>query len=54
MYEDGSIVDLVTKHLNFDLNHPLEIECQDSYDGSVNLIFNDNIPRLINTRFSTL
>ena len=54
--EAGSIVDLDTPLLKFDLNHPLEIEAQASYDGSVNLIFNDNlnIPRLINTRFSAL
>ena len=54
--EAGSIVDLDTPLLKFDLNHPLEIEAQASYDGSVNLIFNDNlnIPRLINTRFSVL
>ena len=38
----------------FDLNHPVDIEVQPSYDGSVNLILNDdkNIPRLINSRFS--
>jgi hypothetical protein len=36
------------------LNHPVDIEIQPSYDGSVNLILNDdkNIPRLINSRFS--
>ena len=40
--------------LNFDLEHPVEISCQQSYDGSVNLILNDgkNQPRLINTRFT--
>lgn len=40
--------------LNFDLEHPVEIACQRSYDGSVNLILNDNKnqPRLINTRFT--
>ena len=33
---------------------PLFIECQPSYDGTVNLIINDDVnpPRLINTRFS--
>lgn len=42
--------------LNFDLTHPVDITCQQSYDGSINLIINDNknIPRLINTRFSPL
>lgn len=54
--EGGSIVDLDTSELNFSLNNPLTIEAQPSYDGSVNLIFNDNrnIPRLINSRFSVL
>lgn len=50
----GSLIDLDTDQLNFDLNHPVDIEVQPSYDGSVNLILNDdkNIPRLINSRFS--
>ena len=50
----GSLVDLDTDQLNFDLDHPVNIEVQPSYDGSVNLILNDdkNIPRLINSRFS--
>ena len=54
IYEAGSIVDLDTDQLNFSLNHPVDIEVQDSYDGSVNLILNDNYnkPRLINSRFS--
>ena len=50
----GSLIDLDTEQLNFDLEHPVEIEVQPSYDGSVNLILTDdkNIPRLINSRFS--
>lgn len=50
----GAIIDLDTENLNFDLEHPVDIEVQPSYDGSVNLIINDdkNIPRLINSRFS--
>ena len=50
----GSIIDLDTEKLNFDLNHPVDIEVQPSYDGSVNLILNDNKtpPKLINSRFS--
>ena len=46
--------DLDTDKLGFDLEHPVDIEVQPSYDGSVNLILNDNknIPRLINSRFS--
>ena len=43
-----------TTHFNFDLEHPVNIELQPSYDGSINIIINDgkNIPRLINSRFS--
>ena len=59
VYRDvqGNIIDLVTKGqdgLNFDLEHPVDIVTQPSYDGSVNLILNDgkNSPKLINTRFS--
>ena len=56
LVEAGSIMDLDTDGFNFSLNNPLEIDAQSSYDGSVNLIFNDNrnIPRLINSRFSVL
>lgn len=52
--EAGSLIDLDTNQLNFDLEHPVDITVQPSYDGSVNLILNDdkNIPRLINSRFS--
>lgn len=53
--EAGSIVDLDTSLLNFDLEHPVTMDIQPSYDGTVNVIFNDNknVPRLINSRFST-
>lgn len=56
LVEAGSIVDLDTDGFNFSFNNPLEIDAQSSYDGSVNLIFNDNrnIPRLVNSRFSVL
>lgn len=56
LVEAGSVVDLDTDGFNFSLNNPLEIDAQSSYDGSVNLIFNDNrnIPRLVNSRFSVL
>lgn len=55
--ENGLINDMITtgeSQLNFDLEHPVDILCQKSYDGSVNLILNDgkNQPRLINTRFT--
>ena len=54
LLEPGELTDFVTKELNFDINHPVDILPQYSYDNSVNLIINDdkNIPRLINSRFS--
>ena len=53
---NGAIVDFETKELEMDLNHPVTIECQPSYDGTVNLLINDdkNPPRIINTRFSKI
>lgn len=50
----NEIGDMTTPLLDFDLNHPVDILTQPSYDGSVNLILNDdkNPTRLINTRFS--
>ena len=55
LYPKGSLINLDTELLNFDLNHPVDIVTQQSYDGSVNLIINDgkNYPKLINTRFSS-
>lgn len=52
--EPGELVDFDTSELKINLDHPLQILPQYSYDGSVNLIINDgiNIPRLINSRFS--
>ena len=51
-----SLADLDTDKLEFDLNHPVNILPQESYDGSVNLILNDgkHYPKLINTRFSAV
>lgn len=45
-----------TKDIVFDVNNPVDIECQPSYDGSVNLIINDDlsVPRIINSGFSLL
>ena len=37
---DNSICDFNTNELSIDLNNPLSIECQPSYDGTVNLIIN--------------
>lgn len=53
---DNSIVDFNTNELSIDLNNPLSIECQPSYDGTVNLIINDdkNPPRIINSRFTKI
>lgn len=48
--------DFTTRLLDFDLEHPVDIQIQPAYDGAVNLVLNDgkNIPRLINSRFSVL
>ena len=50
------LVDFRTNEISVDLNNPLTIECQPSYDGTVNLIINDDKhpPRIINSRFSAL
>ena len=55
-YPAGSIIDLDTDELKFDLKHPLIMEPSYSYDGSVNLIINDNynVPKLVNSRFSAI
>ena len=54
--ENNIIQNFDTNELDIDLNNPLNIECQPSYDGTVNLILNDdkNPPRIINTRFSKM
>ena len=53
---DNSLVDFNTDELSINLDHPLNIECQPSYDGTVNLIINDDInpPRIINSRFTKI
>ena len=45
-----------TDEIDVDLDNPLNLECQPSYDGTVNLIINDDKhpPRIINTRFSAI
>lgn len=55
LHEKGELTDFVTDELSFNIEHPVNIVPQYSYDGSVNLILNDGInpPRLINSRFST-
>lgn len=54
LVEAGELTDFETNELSFDINHPVDILPQYSYDNSVNLIINDgkNTPRLINSRFS--
>lgn len=51
-----AVIPFRTDELKFDTSAPLEIEVQDSYDGSVNLIITDgkHVPKIINTRFSVL
>ena len=55
-YDENQLTDFDTDELEFDVNHPVDILPQYSYDGSVNLIINDgkNPPRLINSRFSPI
>lgn len=55
-YDKNQLADFDTDELHFDVNHPVDVLPQYSYDGSVNLIINDgkNPPRLINSRFSPL
>ena len=55
-YDKNQLIDFDTDELSFDINHPVDILPQWSYDGSVNLIINDskNKPRLINSRFSPI
>lgn len=52
--EAGELVDFITPELEFDLEHPVSLLPQKSYDNSVNLIINDGktYPKLINNRFS--
>ena len=56
MKEDGTLSDFKVDIDKFpiNINNPLSIECQPSYDGTVNLIISDdeNPIRCINTRFT--
>lgn len=53
-HQPGELTDFITDELQFDLNHPITMIPQYSYDGSVNLILTDGkqVPKLINSRFS--
>jgi hypothetical protein len=52
----GELKDFTTNQLAFNLNNPVDIEVQPSYDGTVNLIINDDLnpPLIINSRFTPL
>lgn len=52
----GQLKYFTTNELAFDLNHPVDLQVQPSYDGTVNLIINDdkNPPKLINSRFTPI
>lgn len=51
---DEDLGDFTSTHLNMSPENPIDIIITDEYDGSQNLIINDNInePRLINSRMS--
>lgn len=53
---EGVIEDFETGEIDFNLNKPVNIECQPSYDGTVNLIINDDLnpPRIVNTTYSVV
>ena len=55
-HKAGELVDFDTNLLQFSLHHPVSMECQPSYDGSVNIVLIDDInsPKLINSRFTCL
>ena len=56
LVRDGKLTDFTISidKLPININNPLSIECQPSYDGTVNLIISDdeNPIRCINTRFT--
>lgn len=51
--EDGKQSYLYTDKLGFDLQHSVQMEVQDAYDGSANLIITDGhtTPKMINSKF---
>lgn len=54
--DDGTLEAFETDEIDFNLNKPVNIECQPSYDGTVNLIINDDLnpPRIINSTYSVI
>ena len=51
---NNNLGDFTTSKLNFDKNTPVDLIVTDEYDGSNQIIINDdkNYPKLINSRFS--
>jgi len=51
---DEDLGDFTTKNLNLSSNNPIDMIITDEYDGSQNIIINDDVnePRLVNTRLS--
>ncbi len=58
--DDGELKEMLcpfrTTNVKVDLKNPINIECVTSYDGTVDLILNDNNnpPRIVNSRFTAL
>jgi hypothetical protein len=54
LLEDGVLTDLVVPTGNMNVESPIELEVEPTYDGSVNLILTDktSVPKLINSRFA--
>lgn len=57
LYENSEsyvLKDFVTTNLSQSLEHPVTLDCQQSYDGSINLLLTDDndVPRIINTAFT--
>ena len=55
-YKKGQLIDFDTTEIKVNLNNPITMDVQPSYDGSVNLIINDDDhpPRIINSRFTAV
>jgi hypothetical protein len=51
---NSDLGDFTTSNLKFDKDRPVDIIITDEYDGSQNIIINDDVndPKLINTRMS--
>lgn len=54
LVREDSLCDFETENISVDVDHPCDIVIQETFDGSVNVIFSDDLnkPRLINSRFS--